>query len=75
MIVPGPPIVATVEAVVELANVIEGLLEAQDENFNPGFANAVMATCDISFRNGEPDGLVEPSPAGLTTKFTWSCFV
>jgi hypothetical protein len=70
VIVPAPFIVAVVDGEPELAKVIDGVSEPQDENVYPEFAVADIESGPASYQVF-PEGLVVPLPEGLTAKVTW----
>ncbi len=73
VIVPGPAIVADVEAVVALVIVMLGVLEAHEVNANPEAGVAVIVIVEPAL-NQPLVGLVVPCPSGVTAKVTknWS---
>jgi len=74
VIVPVPLMVATVEAEVELANVIEPVADHEEKTVLT-LPKAETSILEASLKKLVPDGLVEPEPDGFTANVTWSCFV
>ncbi len=70
VIVPVPWIVAVVLAEVELVKVIDPVLDPQDRNPYPLFADADMASVPEFSHRLVPEGEVVPAPAGETAKVT-----
>jgi hypothetical protein len=70
VMVPVAAMVAVVVADVELAKVIEPLLDCQFTNLFPELAVAVIDRPELS-HTFVPDGFVEPDPE--TAKVIWNC--
>ena len=67
---PGPATFAVVEADDGLLTVIDPVV-VHEENTNPELGVADIESDPASSHTFVPDGLVVPSPEGLTAKDTW----